>query len=66
MYQYKTEIMKVREKMFTEKIDAADAEALDELLNQRSKEGWDLVTYDVMMASQQIRSAFVITFRKAV
>ena len=64
MYQYKTEIMKVREKMFTEKIDSADAEALDERLNQRSKERWELVTYDVMMTSQQLRSAFVITFRK--
>ena len=42
-----------------------DLAELDELLNERAAEGWELVTYDYMATSLQARGAFVITFRKA-
>lgn len=66
MYQYKTEIMKVSTKMWSDKASPEDAAALDELLNQRAAEGWELATYDYMATSYQVRGAFIITFRKQV
>ncbi len=64
MYIYKTEILYVSSKWFSDKANANDVAELDELLNQRSAEGWELVTYDYMATSVQIRGAFVITFRR--
>ena len=43
-----------------------DAAELDELLNARAAEGWELVTYDYMATFSQIKGAFIITFRKAI
>ena len=65
MYRYKTEILKVGSKWLSDKADENDAAELDELLNRRSAEGWELVTYDYMATSSQIKGAFIITFRKA-
>lgn len=66
MYQYKTEIMKVATKMWSDKASPEDAAALDELLNKRAAEGWELANYDYMATSNQIRGAFIITFKKQV
>ena len=66
MYTYKTEILTVGSKWLSDKADDADAAELDALLNKRSAEGWELVTYDYMATSVQIRGAFIITFRKEV
>ncbi len=65
MYRYKTEILFVSTKFWSDKANEKDAAELDELLNQRSREGWELVTYDYMATSSQIKGAFIITFRKA-
>ena len=64
MYLYKTEVLKVSLKVFTNKATDEDITMLDELLNKRAQEGWELVTYDYMATSTQIQGAFVITFRK--
>lgn len=64
MDTYKTEILNVSTKVWSDKADIRDAAMLDELLNRRSAEGWELVTYDYMATSSQIRGAFIITFRK--
>ena len=37
---------------------------LDKLINERASDGWELVTYDYMATSTQIKGAFVVTFRK--
>lgn len=66
MYQYKTEILKVGSKWWSDKASPEDASALDELLNQRSAEGWELAEYDYMATSSQIRGAFIVTFKKPV
>ena len=66
MYTYKSEILKVRAKFLTEKADKGDALALDDLINKRAAEGWELVTYDYMATDYQISGAFFITFRKEV
>ena len=43
-----------------------DIAELDELINKRAAEGWELATYDYMATSTQIAGAFVVTFRKNV
>ncbi len=64
MYVYKTEILPVGTKWFSDKADDRDAAALDELLNRRAAEGWELAEYDYMATSSQIRGAFIVTFKK--
>ena len=64
MYQYKSEILWVSTKWLSDKASDEDAAVLDELLNRRAAEGWELVTYDYMATGIQIKGAFIITFRR--
>ncbi len=64
MYIYKTEILTVGTKWISDKADANDIAILDQLINERAANGWELVTYDYMATSMQLKGAFVITFRK--
>ncbi len=64
MYIYKTEILTVGTKWFSDKADANDIAILDQFINERAANGWELVTYDYMATSMQLKGAFVITFRK--
>lgn len=64
MYIYKSEILTVGAKLFSDKANEEDIVKLDKLINERASEGWELVTYDYMATSSQIRGAFVVTFRK--
>ena len=63
MYIYKSEILTVGTKWISDKADEDDIAVLDQLLNERSADGWELVTYDYMATSTQIKGAFVVTFR---
>ena len=64
MYIYQTEILGVSAKWFSDKANASDITMLDELINKRAADGWELVTYDYMATDLQIKGAFVITFKK--
>ena len=64
MYIYKSEILTVGTKWISDKADEDDIAVLDQLLNERSADGWELVTYDYMATSTQIKGAFVVTFKK--
>ncbi len=64
MYIYKTEILTVGTKWFSDKADAHDIAILDQFINEKAANGWELVTYDYMATSMQLKGAFVITFRK--
>ena len=64
MYTYKTEILTVGTKWISDKADASDIAVLDRLINEKAADGWELVTYDYMATSMQIKGAFGITFRK--
>lgn len=55
------ELLTVGTKWFSDKADLA---ILDKRINERAVEGWELVTYDYMTTSMQIKGAFVSTFRK--
>lgn len=64
MYIYKTEILTVGTKWFSDKANENDIAILDRFINEKASDGWELVTYDYMATSMQIKGAFVITFRK--
>ncbi|MBE7004545.1 MAG: DUF4177 domain-containing protein [Ruminococcaceae bacterium] len=64
MYEYFTEILWVSTKLWSDKANEGDAIELDNLLNQRASEGWELATYDYMATSTQMRGAFIITFKR--
>ena len=64
MYIYKTEILTVSTKWFSDKANAEDISMLDKLINERTSDGWELATYDYMATATQIKGAFVVTFRK--
>ena len=64
MYIYKSEILQVSAKLFSDKANEKDAALLDELLNKNAAEGWELVTYDYMATSTQVKGAFIVTFKK--
>ena len=64
MYIYKTEILTVSTKWFSDKANEDDIALLDKLINERASEGWELATYDYMATSFQMRGAFLVTFRK--
>lgn len=64
MYEYKSEILWVSGKFFSDKANDKDAADLDKLLNKRAAEGWELAAYDYMATSSQIQGAFIVTFRK--
>ena len=64
MYTYKSEILTVSIKWFSDKANSEDIAMLDKLINERTSEGWKFVTYDYMATSTQMRGAFIVTFRK--
>lgn len=64
MHLYRSEILTVGMKFMSDKADEKDVAKLDELLNRRAAEGWELVTYDYMATSTQVRGAFVVTFQQ--
>ncbi len=64
MYIYKTEILTVGRKWFSDKADENDIAILDKFINEKANEGWELVAYDYMATSMQIKGTFVVTFRK--
>ena len=57
MYIYKTELLTVSTKWFSDKANENDTAALDQFLNEKAAEGWELVTYDYMATSLQVKTA---------
>ena len=64
MYIYKTEILTVSTKWFSDKANEDDIAMLDKLINERASEGWELAPSDYMATSSQLTGAFLVTFRK--
>lgn len=44
MYIYKTEILQVGMKWFSDKADTNDITVLDQFINEKAADGWELVT----------------------
>lgn len=64
MYKYKSEILYTKTKWLTDKAESDDLQELDDLINKRAQEGWELATYSYMSTSIQFKGATLITFKK--
>ncbi|MCL2642755.1 MAG: DUF4177 domain-containing protein [Candidatus Bathyarchaeota archaeon] len=64
MFEYKSEVLVTTVKWVNDRANEIDVARLDELINKRTEEGWEFVTYSYMANTVGIRSAILITFRK--
>lgn len=65
MFEYKTELLESGIKWgLNDSADNKDISKLDELLNEKAKEGWELVTYSYMTNTAGFKSVFAITFKR--
>ena len=59
MFEYKSESLKMRND-WSGRINKKDLVALDELMNERSEDGWELFTY----CQVTFQNTILITFRR--
>jgi len=69
VFEYKSELLSVQVKMKGLKIvatiiDHIDLEKLDELINERAEEGWELVTHSSIADIVVGRVNTIVTFRR--
>ena len=64
MYEYKTEIVSKGIRWVRGRASETDASGLDELLNERAQEGWELVAYAFTTEVLNLAAAMMITFKK--
>jgi hypothetical protein len=63
---YKSEVLKVTYKLIMSSINPEEVTKMDDLINQRRKEGWDLVTYTFMGGGggNDFGRGILMTFKK--
>ncbi|MBP1040928.1 DUF4177 domain-containing protein [Vagococcus sp. BWB3-3] len=66
MYEYKSEILETSTKWIKDSANEKDLKLLDDLINSRAQQGWELVTHAYMPNVVATRSAFLITFKKTI
>ena len=64
MYKYKTEVITTSLKWINDSASPEDVDRLDNMINERAEDGWELVTHSYMANAFGSRSAILITFRK--
>jgi len=64
MFTYKSEIFTATRNWLLGRTSETNVRNLDELLNRRTTEGWELVTYAYMPTGFGECSAILVTFRK--
>ncbi|MDR1954836.1 MAG: DUF4177 domain-containing protein [Candidatus Methanoplasma sp.] len=64
--RYKSEVLKVSFKLIKSSIEPEEVTKLDELINKRASEGWDLVTYTFMGGGggSDFGRGILVTFRR--
>ena len=64
MFEYKSEVVTVTKTtgIVSKNLNDKDASILDELINKRAEEGWELVTHSISTVGL---AQFVVTFKKA-
>jgi len=65
MYEYKSEIQSKGIRWVKGAATQGDATKLDELLNERAAEGWELVTYVYTTELLNVSATMLLTFRRA-
>jgi len=69
MYEYKSEVLSINKehkgiKFVKTVIDNLDKDKLDELINARAAEGWELVTHSSLVDNALGRVSTIVTFRR--
>jgi len=69
MTEYRSEILKVSFKLIGSSIKAGEVNQLDELINKRAKEGWELAAYTFMggggvAIGADVGRGILVTFKK--
>ena len=64
MARYKSEILRVSFKMMNASIGEDEIQHLDDLINRRASEGWDLVSYAFMGDAGNLGRGILLTFKK--
>ena len=64
MFTYKSEVLKIANKWWGGGDVEKDVSNLDALINRRTAEGWEFVTYSCMADCRASRDAILVTFRK--
>lgn len=64
MFEYKSDVLYTKTKWLTDKAEPDDVQELDNLINKRAQQGWELVTYSYMSTFFQIKGATLITFKR--
>ena len=64
MFEYKSEVLTTTIKLWGDSASETDVSNLDALINRRTAEGWEFVTYSYMANVTRWRSAILVTFRK--
>ena len=66
MFEYKSEIVKADGlKLFSTKANETDMKILDDVINTRATEGWELATYVYSSSPLEAGARFIVTFKKA-
>lgn len=67
MYLYKSEMLDLSVKLAADKSpEREDLKKLDNLINTRANEGWELVTYEYISSSRSASCYFLVTFKKEI
>ena len=64
MYEYKSEILDKGIRWVRGRASESDASGLDELLNARAAEGWELSAYAYTTEIVNVSAAMLVTFRR--
>lgn len=65
MYEYKSETLSKGIRWLKGSATKADASGLDELLNERAAQGWELVSYVYTTEVLNLHATMLVTFRRA-
>ena len=70
MFEYKSEMLGIHEeskgrlRIVKTIVDRVDIAKLDELINARAAEGWELVTHSAVVDAVAARVNVIVTFRR--
>ena len=64
MTRYESEVVRVSFKLIKASIKEDEISQLDEVINKRASQGWELVTYAFMGGDGSLGRGILITFRK--
>jgi hypothetical protein len=66
VYEYRSEIIETGVKWFKDSANYGDVDRMDDLINNRAEEGWELVCHSYMVNVFSARSSILLTFKRMI